>query len=255
MADTIHIAGKPVNKKAVYVAGGVALVFGVFYYYQKRSAANSAAANSTANAANSQIDPQTGYPYGSPEDQAALAAMGGQYGAFDPGTGQYVGYDPYGGGNPGGGGPPPPPGPGSFTNNAQWATYAEQQMGSSGTDSIAAALGHYLSGAKVTSGEQTLIQEAIAIAGQPPVAGTNPAGYPPAINLGVGGPPPVDKLPVPDVVGLETGAATRAIRSVGLVSSHKALKPGVGSTVTSQSPKASTMVKKGSTVNLTIKEK
>jgi beta-lactam-binding protein with PASTA domain len=90
------------------------------------------------------------------------------------------------------------------------------------------------------------------VAGYPPVAG--PGNFPPNIKQGGGG-GGGGKVAVPNVVGVETGEASRIIESVGLKASHPPLKSGRGSTVTGESPKAGSQVKSGSTVHLTIKEK
>lgn len=184
MPDDIKLPGGLHVKKEVAIVGGVVVIGGVIYYYRKQKAAQAAAAAAAQTAANTTtaaqtgtgIDPVTGYPYGSPEDQAALAAQSynilpTQSGNFGPGYG-----------------PPGPGGSGGFTSNAQWAQAAEQMMGSNGTDATAAALGKYLTGQPISSDQQTLVQEAIAIEGYPPVAGPN--GFPPSINLQSGGPPP-----------------------------------------------------------------
>jgi hypothetical protein len=135
-----------------------------------------------------QIDPQTGYTYGSPEDQAALAAMAGStLGQVDSSSwvgGQTIGYDQYG--NPvygqGGGGIP-----GAFTSNAQWTQSAEAYMGSDGNDAIAAALGKYITAQPLTEDQRTIVQSAIASQGYPPVAGPN--GFPPAFRTQEAAPP------------------------------------------------------------------
>jgi hypothetical protein len=170
---TISIGGKAFEKK--YVALGLVGTAGVAYFVvQKRKA--SAAANQLATdqaagdqVADDSIDPQTGYPYGSAEDDQALSDWQNQPGLPDN---TFTGG---GGGVSDGGG---------FTSNAAWAQAAESAMGSTGTDSIAAALGHYLTGQQVTADEVTHINEAIAIEGYPPIPGTN--GYPPAYKTAGG---------------------------------------------------------------------
>lgn len=180
----------------------------------------------------------TGYGYG--------AGGYGSYGTAGFGGGYpYFGYQGYGG-------PPPPQGP--PTTNAQWGQQAEAALGSSGHDSIAAALGKYLTGATITPTQYQTVQEAIAVMGYPPVAGTN--NYPPQAHVSKGGPGPGGgNIPVPNVVGQETDAGVRAIEAAGLTASHPALKPGIGSTITAENPAAGTKVKSGSNVALSIKEK
>lgn len=127
--------------------------------------------------------PATGTtPYGYGYGYGAPYGYGYGYGTNSP-YGEYG----FGGGNPypysygyGGGGNPPP-----ITTNAQWGQAAEAAMGSSGNDSIAAAIAKYLAGSPVTQDQELIIQEAIAVVGPPPVAG--PSGYPPKIHVTKGG--------------------------------------------------------------------
>lgn len=75
-------------------------------------------------------------------------------------------------------------GPGTFTTNAAWSQYAQSYLtGTVGLDAetVSAALGAYIEGQPVTTAQQSIINQAIAYAGQPPVTGTN--GYPPSINV------------------------------------------------------------------------
>lgn len=245
LEGTVKTPLGPMKKKTAAIAGvGGIAVIGIVYYRSKQSAAANAAATTTAatDAANQTgIDPATGFPYGSAEDSAMLAQQQG------------ISYNPYGGGGgqqyPGSVGPP-------FTSNWTWAQFCEQTMGSTGSDAIAAALGHYLTGAPLQSGEPTIVDQAIAIGGYPPTAGPN--GFPPSLNTDnppPPPPPPPGQVAVPSVVGMETDAGTRAITAAGLKFSRPHLKPGVGSTITSESPAAGTMVASGSTVTLQIKEK
>lgn len=188
MADTVTLPGGIHAKKNVVIAVGLGsvLVAGYFYYRQKNQAA---AASTTATDSSAQIDPQTGFAYGSPEDQAALAGMSGAtLGQSNTGAsfvgGQVIGYDQfgnpiYGQGQPGSGLP------GAFTSNAQWGQSVEAAMGSNGADAIAAALGKYLLGQPLTADQVTTVQQAIAVEGYPPVAGFN--GNPPSYQT-VGGP-------------------------------------------------------------------
>lgn len=195
---TITLPGGLKVKKNVAIGIGVAaVIIAAAYYYRSRQAASSEPYTPSA-----EIDPQTGYPYGSPEDQAALAALSGStIGQMDSSSwvgGQTIGYDQYG--NPvygqGGGGVP-----GSFTNNAQWTQAAEAYMGSDGNDAIAAALGKYITGQPLTDTQVTTVQSAIASQGYPPIAG--PTGFPPSYHTQEAPSPsakPRAKNPVP---GLE----------------------------------------------------
>ena len=97
MAGTVKIPGIG-EVKTSYVMIGGAVVVGIvgFAYYQhsKNSALAAAtqASSATGAATTASIDPQTGYPYGSAQDQAALEAMNGATGV----NGIYSGYGSYG---------------------------------------------------------------------------------------------------------------------------------------------------------------
>lgn len=175
------------KKTALLIGAGGLGVLGIVWYRSKQQAAQNAS-QSSADASQSgsdQIDPATGYPYGSPEDVAAQSQIGaasGQYGPL---------YD-YGLGGGGGYNPNQVNGPGSFTSNAAWAQYAEDYMantlGESATD-VGNALGKYITGQPVTDAQVALINQAIAFAGSPPVPGTD--GFPPSIRNA----PPVPNPP------------------------------------------------------------
>lgn len=196
MADTITLPGGLKVKKKVAIIVGVGGA-GIAGYVLYRNSQLKSSGSSTAGYSTADVDPQTGYPYGSPEDQAALAALsGGTIGQSNTGAsfvgGQTIGYDQFGnpiygqgGGGGGGGGVG---GPGSFTNNAQWTAFCESIMGSSGADPIAAALGKYLLGQALSDEQVTVVQQATAIGGFPPVAGAD--GFPPSYHTSPVPPPP-----------------------------------------------------------------
>jgi len=158
-------------RRQVYIAVGVVAVIGGTAYYRKRKAASAAAASaSTGTAA---IDPQTSYPEGSPEDLAALAAL-----AASAGTG-----GSYGGGSGVITTPTPVPGTG-LTTNAQWEQaaldYLVNTVQQSDAGTISAALGAYLAGDPLTTAQVSIVEQANASQGQPPVAA--PDGYPPHLR-------------------------------------------------------------------------
>lgn len=147
--------------------GGLALIV----WYRHKQAANASAASSASTGASTSdqnIDPATGFPYGSAEDIAALTQQQGlQYGQYPTG-----GYNPN----------PQPPGPGSFVTNAEWAQYVEQWLTQNeGADPITVgnAIGKYISAQPLTPDMVSVVTNAIAIGGDPPVAGPdgNPPGY------------------------------------------------------------------------------
>jgi hypothetical protein len=174
----------PVKKKTGVIIGvGGAALIGIVWYRTKQQQ-NAAPATATDQ---SNIDPATGFPVGSPEDEAALAGQnqfdsssftGGQVTGYT-GSGQPV-YSPGAGAF---GSVPPNTGPGTFTSNGQWSQYAEQYLvDNAGGDAatVGNALGKYITGQPVTTDQTQVIDSAIAFAGYPPIAG--PAGNPPGIN-------------------------------------------------------------------------
>lgn len=157
-----------VNKKTAFIIGGGVVVLGVVWYRQKQAA--SAVASSGAS---TEINPATGYVYGSPEDAAALANQGA-----------YVTPGSVGGVGGGGGGYTPASQQPAPTTNAAWAQYVESTLVANGviTDptQMGNALGKYLTGQALDPDMQSLVQQAIAFGGYPPVSGPN--GYPPSMN-------------------------------------------------------------------------
>lgn len=163
---TIHTPIGTVQKKtALMVGGAVVVIGGIVWYRQKKLAA------STPSTTDAEIDPATGYPYGSPEDAAALA---GQDSYVSPTTGG------------GGGSSTIPTSNVGYTSNGQWTQAVIATLTNSGSISdptqLSEALGKYVTGAYVEAGSayDTLIQQAISVEGYPPVSGSN--GYPPSIN-------------------------------------------------------------------------
>jgi hypothetical protein len=174
MPDTIKVAGKPMNKTLVYGGVGVVLVAGI-YYYRKNKASAASAASVTA-AGSTEIDPATGYPYGSAEDAAALSSQSDYQ---SPTVGGGYGYSGYAGGS--GAGAFGTSAPGTFISNADWAQYVEgYEVNTMGADAptVGNVIGKYLTGQPLTSDNMvSIVQSAIAIGGYPPVSGPN--GHPP----------------------------------------------------------------------------
>lgn len=213
MADDVKVPGikQPVPKWMVGVGlGGVGVAIILYYRSKKAASTTTAAPTSTdqyppdgtvGNPSDPySTDPATGQTYG---DEAV--GSGGTFGAFgglgsglggsgtgwDPNTGLYT--DPNGNTctNPDGNGFCPGTGSGGppFSNNTDWAAFAEQQLANdSGIDpgALAEALGLYLAGQPVDAAQKTLIFQAQGVAGPVPVAGPN--GFPPNIQTnGSGG--------------------------------------------------------------------
>lgn len=196
MEGTIQTPLGAVKKQTAMIGGGVALlIVGVVYYRSKKQAAAAAVASAGAN---TEINPATGYPFGSAEDAAALSHQ--------------ASYQSPSGGGGGGGSSYVGTSPGSFVSNAQWAQYCEQYLVNNSmiTDQVILgnAVGKYLSGQPMTPDMASLVQQCIAIGGLPPVAG--PSGYPPSINTSpTPANPPVNTPPAPSGGG--SGQAMKTI--------------------------------------------
>jgi hypothetical protein len=256
MADsggTIEIAGKHVKKSTAAIAG-VGIVGGAVLYARHRGSQNSSSvatdAGTAASTADPSIDPSTGIPYAQEDSGFGFQDAGLNSSSFT--GGEVIGYD--GNGNPIYG-----PGtsgvaigaPGSFTNNAQWAQAFEQQVGSTGNDPTAAALGKYLTGQTLTSDQVTTVQEAIASQGYPPTAGSG--GDPPNFKTAPTANPPVTTtagtITVPNVVHMKVSAAIAALAKSGLKAGiHQASTSAT--VVNSQTPGAGAKVTAGATVDL-----
>jgi hypothetical protein len=200
MAD-VHLPGiGPVNKKALVIGGAVgAVVLAVAYSRHRSAAAAAAAAPSTSTAADdsgADIDPATGFPYGSVEDQEALAAVsGGVTGQLgDVGSvgtsGASSDIDPVTGFPYGSAQDlaalgltsttvPPDTGTGDTGTGtgaetvAEWEQAAIADMSAAGVSSAvlqAATSGipRYLAGLPLTDAQASAVQQAVALAGEPP---------------------------------------------------------------------------------------
>lgn len=165
LEGTIKTPIGPVQKKTALLIGGGVVVIGAIVWYRQRQAGDTGDAI-TQEAA---INPATGYPYGSAEDAAALAAQA-----------SYVSPPASGGGGSGS----IPPSNLSFSTNGQWTQAVIEYMITNSliedAGAMSAALGKYLTGAYVTDAQVSLIQQAIAVQGFPPLSGPN--GYPPSLN-------------------------------------------------------------------------
>lgn len=153
------------KKTALYLGGGIAVLAVIVWYRNKQLGGTS----SDAVTPEAEINPATGYPYGSAEDAAALAAQAA-----------YVSPS----GTTGGGSSSVPVSNAGYSSNGQWTNGVVQNLVGNGLVSdpsqLSVALGKYITGAYATDTEVSLIQQAIAAEGYPPVSGTN--GYPPSIN-------------------------------------------------------------------------
>lgn len=190
MAETEKLPGiGKVKKSWVWIGVAVTAVI-VGYAYIKHRQGGSASSVTAADTA--AIDPATGYPTGSAQDLAALQAQTGasagydSYGGSDTGTGQQLYYDPADGlydltspytGTATGTGTTtttPNTGPGTFSDDAYWVSYAEQNVTGYAASAIQGALAAYLAGIPLTTTQMSIYQAAIAVAGQPPSPGPTP---------------------------------------------------------------------------------
>jgi hypothetical protein len=183
-AEVGSVFMKKVGPLPVIAWAGIAGV--VYYVVKKRAAAGGAATAAPAAANNSGeagsmgtdpagntglIDPSTGYVYGTPADQAALAANG------------------IGGGSPGGS-----PGGSStsqtYTTNTAWEDAAINYLVGLGVDPTGAnsAIAAYLTSQSLSTTQQAEVNEAVQALGAPPQP-PSPATSPPVVSPpGVSGP-------------------------------------------------------------------
>jgi len=210
-----------------------------------RRQASQAAATQGTTASSGSIDPQTGFPVGSAEDEQALQQMQAGYS-----TG--FGYDPFSGYNPF----PVPPASGSgssstggggskdIQNNDQWLTEAEKVLPNGHSSTVETALASVLGGLTVTWSQRALFLEAKGILGDPP------GGYPTPIKTQHSGGDhggSTQKVRVPETAGMQYDAAVASIHAAGL-KTHAATPPhGI---VAFTQPRGGTEVRKGSVVSI-----
>jgi hypothetical protein len=178
----------PVPKKWFLIVGGGSVIVIAYVMYRRRQQGTAAPAGTDAGTVALAGQPcvdangNPGVYDSSGTCQVDTAALGGYY----AGSGA-LGVS---------GTTPPVPGTGGFTQNGQWVQQAEADMQGAGIDpgALAEALGAYITGRAVTTAQQSLIDQAIAFEGYPPVAGSS--GYPPAIKAQPITPPPTTTPPV-----------------------------------------------------------
>jgi len=176
MAEEVHVPGAgEVPKKWVMVVGGGAAVYVAFRWYRARSASAAAAAAGA-----------TPLPVDTSNTAAAQGGVGG-YTNPDPGAG-------------------PTSTTNALTTNAQWSTKVEQDLVNIGYDAqtVATALGLYLSNQPLTGDQQAIIRVAWAMDGKapespslsiipaqsPPTGGGSTTPPPPPPSGGSSTPPP-----------------------------------------------------------------
>ena len=254
------------HKTAAIGAAVIAVIIIIVYERQKSAtAATAAAAAATPPAAatttgiSSSSDP---YPadgtVGNPSDLNST----------DPATNQTYGDEQsgvygYGGALTGGGGSTyAGTVTGRYTSNSQWSQAAQNDLVNANhpAETAAAALGAYITGSPASSAQQSLIEQAIAFEGYPPVSG--PTGFPPSIRLVAappggtppGGTPPAD-VTIPAVTGKTGAEATALLHAAGLRDQVNKPHGFRGAyTIEAQNPAAGHHVPRDTVVKLSIRK-
>lgn len=230
----------------IVAVGGVSAVV-----IWRRKAAQQASANpasaTTSDTTGQGIDPQTGFPVGSPEDEQALQQAQSGYTSgfgYDPYAGG--GFDPFlgagVGGGSGGGSTGGATGTTAPANNDHWLTEAENRLPNGHSTQVENGLLRVLAGQPVTQAQRVAFLEALAITGEPP------EGYPKPIKVthsagDQGG--SHQKTVVPNEVGKQYAIAVADLGAHGL----KAHREGAGKIV-QQRPTAGEEVRRGTVVHL-----
>jgi len=143
----------------------IAIAIVVFYYVSKRQKSGTSSTDQTDSAGNvGQIDPKTGYVYGSAEDAAALGqASSGLGTSTDTGTGGSTVSNQY-------------------ADNNAWAVAAINYLVSIGVDATSAntAITQFLASQPLTTQQQGEVNLAIQRLGAPP-SPPEPGGSPPPV--------------------------------------------------------------------------
>lgn len=253
----MNIGGKKVPPWLLWGGGiGIGLVG---YIYLKNRGSSSASSSGTA--AGTVSDPSTGqtYPANSVDSLTGMTygaeiASYGSVAAAESAVGAGSSYGLAGGYGYGYGGtagyPTSNVGTTStaagYSTNAQWAQAVQAGLSGLGYDSqtVAAALGLYLTNMPLNATDASIIQAAVAEYGPPPV------GSYAIVQQGNGTGTTTATISVPNVVGLEQVQAFQVIQSEGLKPAGTPVIHGKILTVNSQSPKAGTHVAPGSTVTV-----
>lgn len=146
------------------------LAAGVFWYVSKRNKASGAAAQTDPAGNTGSIDPQTGYVYGSPQDQAALGGGSSSLGtSSDSGTGGSTVA-------------------GSYPDNQAWAVAAINYLVSIGVDPTQAnaAITAFVDSQQLTPQQQADVNLVIQRIGAPP-SPPEPGGAPGPVVTPPGG--------------------------------------------------------------------
>jgi hypothetical protein len=256
MADTVNVPGAGKQNKKVVAVVAVGTVGVIAYIILKKKTSGSSAATSASAA----IDPATGYPSGSAEDEAALAAQSSDSSSgIDPATG-----DPYGSeadeealAEQSGSadsidyGSTAITGTTSFTTNSEWAQQCELVVpplinSATAQSDVAAAIGRFLAGLSLTTAQAQIIQVCESEEGPPPV-GT--FAIIPASTTTVSSGTPT-KVTVPQTTGQSAGNAHNLIVAAGLVPEETGTDQTPTMKVSRTSPAEGTSVAPGTKVSI-----
>lgn len=172
---TVTVPGFGKVKKAYAWAGAAVVAVLAVVWYRGRGGGSAAATGGVTDPDGNvcgALNPATGFCPGTPGDLAASGSAAGAGG--DSGGGGASTVDATGTGS----GPP-------FASNAAWSQYAIAYLVDNenrNPATVGDVLGSYLTGGQVDAAtEEPVINDAIAVAGYPPVSGAD--GYPPAIRV------------------------------------------------------------------------
>lgn len=196
-----------------------------------------------------------GYGYGSPANEPYIQGEYGYGGVYGYGMGEGYGV----------GSPTPVTTPTALAaTNQAWAQAAENYLVESGgydQNTVASALGPYITGSTVTAEQQAIIEAAIAFEGYPPQPGAN--NYPPNIHTsastgqsgGSGGTTGATQVTVPVTFGMSASAALAAVRKAGFTATTNPLRnPSSTYVSTGSKPEGGTKAAKGSKVVIGVKK-
>jgi hypothetical protein len=264
----VNIPGVGSVPKGGVVLGAIAGLGGTAYVWYKHkkdaesatSDSNAATASGTGGASYAYGYGYGGYGYGNADSAFNEPYIGGEYGyggAYGYGIGEGYGV----------GSPTPVTTPTALaTTNQAWAQAAENYLVENGgydQNTVAAALGMYITGSTVTADQQAVIEAAIAFEGYPPQPGAN--NYPPNIHTsastgqsgggGGTGTSSAQQVTVPVTFGMSASAALAAVRKAGFTATTSPLRNPKNTYIsTGSKPEGGTKASKGSKVVIGVKK-
>lgn len=190
------------------------------------------------------LDPETGFDFGTAADQEALAQLETGSGEFGGDSG-FGGFDDLLPGATTSTTAAANSGPGTFTDNAHWIAWCEDNVQGYSPQQIQGALSAAEARIKVTPTQLAIYQACLAVGGPPPAGIPTPAVKSTGSHGGSG--TATKTVDVPKVTGKSYTAAAAELHGKKLVA-HRA-EPDVG-TVTTQDPAAGEKVHEGAVVVL-----